>query len=57
MRRYREVLGMTNMLTPPDSPSWSLSQGDQLDMRTGNSQFTPAHPEEQESIDEPKKNL
>ena len=52
MRRYREVLCMTDMPTTPDSPSLSLSQ---IEFRTGNAQSTPANPKEQESRVEPKK--
>ena len=46
MRRYREVLGMKVMQTPPDSPSWSLSQGNQIELSTRNAQSMPTHPKE-----------
>ena len=46
MRGYSEVLGMTNMPTPPNSPSWSLSQDNQIELRTGNAQSTQTHPKE-----------
>ena len=46
MRRYKVVLDMTDMPTPPDSSSCSLSQRNRIDLRTGIGQSTPAHPKE-----------